>query len=592
MDYYVYCTSGGPRWSSNVNPSTPTGDTTQQLSFSAYRYVISTDSRIICYKKHVAAYGATGTCFYFLSNHPVNVINTNASVQWFNDNSTVWRSDDVDMQNLMPLNIPDFFNDTKLEIHLLGSVRGGKEYRDGINIPAVMVSSPITNDPNTTGKYIGFNDAVYTEDSLEFKKYTGTDIGGVRSFIPPPWQYSSNYSTDFNNALDIALWLNGQSTLQYLDKNVFFDGYPLILDMYITEDLDQAKDYLDTGKIPDDAEKNESEGGKPKPPEPPRPDKDDDNIEQTPGTTHTPSQTAYSINGVNVYHISRSKLSEFIYWFWHNMVDDWAGTVINTITGLYGNMSECVISIKKIFTPSSLLYSTFSTSPYIKIGRYQYDTGAAGCDIISGGALSQTEVGTYYFAPHYDNFVDYSPYTAISVYLPYVGVVPLNTDLCVGRTMSVYAVADIHTMEISYNLKIDGALVGTYKGTCGMTVPFSLDNGMDIISNGIKAYGGAVLTKNPALIMSNLAAPIDQNTQSSTNLSMYDPGKCHVIIQRSRYKNPESYGNKTGYRLEKYCKLAEINGFTVVDNPVLDGITATKSEKEQLKLLLQGGIYL
>lgn len=596
MDYYIYTNiPGKPTWR---NVDVPTGGSEYQPRFLAFRTVITTEERIICYQKETIVTNSQigdvkGRCFYILSKKNASVETLGGYVYWFNDYSEDWSSGNSDLQTLSPINDPVFFTSNDVEIPRLGRLKGGftPGSDDWFATPAKF-NGEITNDLST-GVWIGLNQYYATtsgERSLE--KYSGNQITTGRLPKPIPWQYCEYYSQDFNNALDIALWLNTQKSMDYEEKNVFYDGYPLILDMYITKDYDQAREYLDTGKIPDDATKNESDGnGKPKPPQPPEPGNDDDSIETTPGIAHLPSQTAYSIGGVNVYRVSRSNLTEFIHWFWNNMVEDWAGTVINTLTGLYGNMSECVVSIKKMFAPSNMLFSTFSTSPYIRIGRYQYTTNT-GCDLISGGPLNAVEVGTYKFDPHYHNFVDYTPHTTISLYLPYVGVIPLNSDLCMGRELSVYAVGDIHTMEIYYNLKINGALIGTYKGSCGMSVPFSLDNGMDIISNSVKSIAGLVATKNPLMLMGDVSAPIEQNTQASTILSMYDPGKCHIIIQRSRYKNPETYGNKTGYRLEEYNKLDNMSGYTVINDPVLDDITATTREKQKLKELLQGGVYL
>lgn len=623
--YYIYTSR------CILNVSNPSGDIPNtdleyispgrvgQVNYNMDSFTMEGDGRCICYVDdnvtvHNPDYNIdiTGKCYYILGDTSLQtgrVAKHNESF-YYNDGNNVWRTDKPELSNLNPLNTVDW-QTTNINISLTGSVIGSRsgtrfDYPDGI----IRAYHLINNTPETTQVWIGLNGHYFANGAhaiylWPFANIT-SKIGLATKPSPTIPQISSTWTTteaasDTYSLMDIAMTLLGRDAGDGVPASKKYhveDPDPFIGNMYITHDLEQAKEYLRSGKVPDDAKiYTTDEEGNPvdheKPPEPePEPGDGSDNIDNTPDNVVRPNDGAYSIAGINVYEIKRDKLTQFITWFWEEMVDDWQAVIINSITGLYSNMSNCVISIKKMFVQRAILESSLTPVTSMQIGRYVYNVGSD-CNKVNGGAQEKYLIGTFDCKNYYQNFVDYAPHTSISLYLPFVGVVPLNTDLVMGRKIHVSAVADIHSMEICYTIKVsnDGnnrALIATYTGVCGCVVPFSLDNGMDIASNSINAVG-RLLTGH---VSTDISAPIAQNTGSSTTLSMYDPTHCHIIIERDRYNNPQGYGHRIGYRLEKRMTLSECDGFTVIDNPVLSGINATREEKEEIARLMKEGIYL
>ena len=398
--------------------------------------------------------------------------------------------------------------------------------------------------------------------------------------------------------------------------------------LHITSDYDKAIAYLNTGAIPDDDEYNEKSTSNPYPysgePGPgPGPDpgdsgqieNEDDSIDAGSDASFD-ENTDISLTGINWYWIQKDILQSFINWFWNDMTD-WASVVINSITGLYGNMQNCVISIKKMHVADKFLFDLQGgrdNTPDIKLGRYTCTLSNAANHLqkILSCPDKMVEVGSYNL-PDSDNvygFLDYSPYTAISIYLPYVGIVPIDTRYVRGRTITVFCSASYETGEIMYCVKCGSYKVGYYSGKASIEVPFSLESGMQMASNAVNALGniGASVAMGGALGATNLlgqdiSAPTNINSSVTSALMRYGHTKCALIIQRPQHyklydtqqgKTVSDYAHVNGYKYNcvRTCHLGE--GYAVFDNPHIDtwNTSPTDAEVEEIYSLMKEGIVL
>lgn len=79
---------------------------------------------------------------------------------------------------------------------------------------------------------------------------------------------------------------------------------------------------------------------------------------------------------------------------------------------------------------------------------------------------------------HFDDFRDFEPYTQLSVYIPFCGVVPLKTADCMGKYVSVKLCIDTSTgaaagFVIVSNSGSGGICVATANGTAAIDIPVS-----------------------------------------------------------------------------------------------------------------------
>lgn len=112
-------------------------------------------------------------------------------------------------------------------------------------------------------------------------------------------------------------------------------------------------------------------------------------------------------------------------------------------------------------------------------------------------------------------YLDYSPYTTGTIYLPFVGVVPLDVDI-VSKTkqITVRVVCDVYTGDVLYKIGNEsGDIIATYQGNCATDIPISSQsmNAAGFASGIISMFGGAatigagIVAQNPALIAGGVA---------------------------------------------------------------------------------------
>ena len=254
----------------------------------------------------------------------------------------------------------------------------------------------------------------------------------------------------------------------------------------------------------------------------------------------------------------------------------------------------------------------------IVMGGVQMDN-ISGLRILSG--YNQVlDLGEFDIQEYFGGFLDYQ-LTTIDIYLPYIGWQQLNASHVMGRKLRIKYIVDLITGECACLLfSTDGSidrLENVFQGVMGIDIPILTSNynenvkqaGSSILSAGV-AVGGAIATFATggaaapiaigagAATIANSAATIAtmQNHQKlgtpvGSSMSLWMPQDIIFRITRPRKSEATEFKNRHGYRANFSTPLSEVSGYCQVDSPRLD-IIATDREKEELKTLLQGGIYL
>lgn len=534
------------------------------------------------------------------------------------------------------------------------SVSWVEDYASDMTINSLdQCTNNYTSDPSTTvtfginnfNRVDGSGRHTYTEGGTF--KYTQwniqKDIGGLENNIVgdvlTPLQDKLNFyygetqqiakaSIDLGIPLNINL--NNDKTL---DGNYYFSNSAFGIDyfnLYITQSEADAIKYLQDGTIPPDATKKDLPVGHfpdTEPPTPPTPPPDDnvenngDNIEKSRYAQFTTNDTI-DIKGINWYRINRGNLEDFIDWFWYDMVNDWSALFFNAMTGLYGNLQNAVISIKKMHVKQELWAKSISATSGINIARY---TKA----MSDGTNLAKFKEQTVFQPVAYLDFssVDkmykflyYSPYSSLSLYLPYVGIVPIDINLLMDKKGLVSCIADPYSGSITYTISVwDGnntsgdlteyAVVATFQGKCSIEVPFSLDSSLDVAANVLQsvasagvgmALGGTVAGATN-LLGQDWSAPINSNTTITNNLNCYLPKRVAIVQQIPRWyklyqgsSTINDFSSQIGFKFNSTRQLSLGMGYVEVKNPHYDNweTTPTKEEIEEIYRLMTEGIIL
>lgn len=383
------------------------------------------------------------------------------------------------------------------------------------------------------------------------------------------------------------------------------DGNPIVfLDLIMTNNLSEAQKYVKDGTIPSDARVNPSyvkkdtgsnedgeDGGKES--------KFDEN------EPSAPTVNSVKLSNLHNYWISESQMQSFYSEVWDTDLTDF---VKGAFTGIYSNLISNVVSLKFMPTSAENLGGTGDASPVI-LGFKTYDTLTV--QTIGNATAPIVNIGSYKFAKEYNSFADYAPYTDVKLYLPFVGVVPIDTNLFMGSgggetaTLNIKAQYDLQSGLITYFIMRNKTMISSVSGHMAVEVPISLQSGLDTFSTISRNFSGKVwefamegAKGNPIGMISEVAqgsatAP-PQTIFASTggDGSFYAHPKCMIMIKHPQYNRPKNYSHVVGFPAYVTKKVSDLQGFNIVQNPVIplaDGMTG--AEHDMIVTAMQNGLY-
>lgn len=259
-------------------------------------------------------------------------------------------------------------------------------------------------------------------------------------------------------------------------------------------------------------------------------------------------------------------------------------------------------------------YNSISTS-VIKFGKTEVNLPAK--QVL--GATSIIDFGGTNILKKYNNFLDYEPYTKISVYIPFCGKVNLPTDKVMGKYINIKVAFDYLDGNCTGYVFVEDSLIATATGNFYCSVPLSQDVSMNKsmeymfstinwIGQGVGSIGVGLATQNPAISIGgavsssanfmnslhDITAKSDTNiVQGSGNLNVFNaPMECCVYYERPDVNVPALFGEINGFACHESGKLNDFHGFTSCSDFHVDKILCTKTEKEMIEELLKKGVIL
>ncbi len=229
------------------------------------------------------------------------------------------------------------------------------------------------------------------------------------------------------------------------------------------------------------------------------------------------------------------------------------------------------------------------------------------------------DFGEYDITEFWGGFMDYSPNTAVDLYLPYHGTVALNVDEVMDSVISIRYVVDLFTgmsnIFVSVNKKNAELNSIMYNFDCKISSSFSLTS--QNYTSQVNAIIGAVGSLSMgALVMASggtagvvgaigmagsvgaSAGSVVSGSKPSVNRSGSVGGNSgltmvqypYLIFSRPIQSRPSNYNELIGYQSEIYSQFDELEGFTIVRNCELENIGCTDSELTEIKEMLQNGV--
>lgn len=270
----------------------------------------------------------------------------------------------------------------------------------------------------------------------------------------------------------------------------------------------------------------------------------------------------------------------------------WGSNIFDNFSLICNNPIENIISCKSI--PLSLN----GTTQKIILGNV--DTGVNG-DKVSNNFTKQN-IGSIAITEKYHNFLDYAPYTNVIIYLPYVGFKELDTNLVMGKTLSISYTVDIITGGCLCQIKSNNVKLYEFNGNMGIDIPITASNRAQVeagyISSGIgiasSVASGNIVGAVTSLINSAESQYHYASTSSPNPMCVASTNRtCYVIIDRPTYQTLKSFNHTRGKKCYLTKTINTLNGYTICDEHIdLSGIRATDNEKEELIKILSSGFFV
>ena len=317
----------------------------------------------------------------------------------------------------------------------------------------------------------------------------------------------------------------------------------------------------------------------------------------TTGVPDLPDISAADLGFVTIYNPTRSQLKDLANFMWSNAFD------LNTYKKLFADPMESIIGLAIVpVAPDT------GGSKNVMFGAI--DSGVNMNYVTS--QYKKVDCGSVDIDKYVGSFLDYD-YTKISIYLPYIGFRPLDTDDVMGRTISVEYNVDVLTGACAAFISVSGrGVLYSFNGSCITNVPLTANNFSGAIQNAVSAIisgagaivgaasGSAPLTAMGVSGLLNSAANTALNSkpdiQRSGNLGgsagILSVQKPFVVIQRPDVSVPGNMAGQIGQCSNITMNLSDCKGFTMVEYVHLHDIPATSEEIKEIEALLKEGVIL
>lgn len=627
--------------------------TVKNINFTNVQYTFSEPNDVIIYIEDVketrnidgGSHEITGKNYYLLGNNVSKTIQQHAIDIYIRGESKGERYQNDSMDYIYF--DPSMYSNKNAEYSMGGSGTNGHVYTDGqqVGFDNSRYCIPIR------GRFDGSNFNQSYGLTLKNDKSTPFYIGAGYStsiyynyYVSRPenviyksTNYFNKYSAEYYNNKEKSWWLGVgdlrqfyyvnqlyeggiayKDTFETLNDYTLFDGDPLFLNIHTTHNLEKARKYLNDGTIPDDDTYTESDDGNP--PTPKDSGGDSDDMDGMTNTNHTDAQSILNSPTNHYYILDSVGLQHFTNWFWNdiltNITNDYTTLgdyAFNLLTNAYGDLNKYVVSLRKLSIDIDKFFKRSTSNNIIQLGRYEL---AYHCDTILKDVNDMPQLAEYRVpmrhsngsnTPMIGNFLDYPPYTSVSLYIPYIGIVPIDGNMVVGRTIRIFGAVDVIAGTIHYNVyvqtpKKEWSLIGSYEGKCGVDIPLALDNSMQNSTNILKGVADVttgMCTKSMPNLLSIgngiFSEPINNLGANTTNTTYFNPNRCALIMQSAIGTVPSNFGKVIG---NLYCKsevLGSLKGYTVCSNVRIDefvDLIPTRQEVDEIYSLLESGVII
>lgn len=283
-----------------------------------------------------------------------------------------------------------------------------------------------------------------------------------------------------------------------------------------------------------------------------------------------------------IYNPTLSQLNSLGAWLW-------SSNFIDQLLKIFNDPMQAIIGLHKVYASPNI-----SGSGNIKVGYL--DSGVP--SNIVGNQYTYIDCGTVSLREYYGNILDYSPYTTVQLYLPFIGIVSLDIADVSRSSINVKYGVDVLTgaclASVSVQRDNAGGVLYQYSGNCACQYPLSSGSYMGMVTGAIGAIGSLARGNiiGTGLSIAGMHTNIEHSGGFSGNAGAMGIKKPYLIISRPQSVMNDGFPAIQGYPSNYFTRLGDCSGFTQIAECHVENIPATDKELDKIKDLLKEGVII
>lgn len=343
-----------------------------------------------------------------------------------------------------------------------------------------------------------------------------------------------------------------------------------------------------------------------------------------PETDELPGIDAIGTGFAAIFKPSKSQLRSLSELFWNSNVFTFLQNLVENITDMFTSLAMVPFEVEAGSTVSvtwlgidTAINLTLAAKQYYEFNMGSIDLSNDSRIFTSGSAL------------------DYSPFSTLGIYLPFIGYQELDIDECRGAVINLRYRIDILSGACVAIIKVAGRDIYQFTGNCLTQIPITNENMQSLVTDavnvGIAAAGKQAakgtmaateeqigkstmsterkevamahateslghsqsrLVSATANLMASGKPSFNKTGAVSSAASMMSVKQPYLFLTTPRQSIPEHYQRYCGFPSNITGKLGDFSGYTVVENIRLNGLVATSPEVAEIYDLLKKGVIV
>lgn len=242
----------------------------------------------------------------------------------------------------------------------------------------------------------------------------------------------------------------------------------------------------------------------------------DDDSDPIPDSS-LPTISSANTGFTRIYNPSLSQVQDLARYLWTD--DTVIETIWNHIKQFFENPMEAIIGF-------NLVPCAVPNGGTKNFALMYIDTGVQ--MTVAANQFVDVDCGTLEIKEYFGSALDYSPYTKISCFLPFIGTVQLNTDEVMKSTLQVKYRIDICSGSCVAKILVGGSVLYQYSGHCAIPIPISAADFSSYVSAAVsvaKLAIGAAVGGGMGALMAGADNPAQQTNQVVTTTQTTETGR-------------------------------------------------------------------